>query len=653
MDDDELFKNICEKVRCTLLSADMEKLNYVREMQARLQHQSIFTNVLGTDKYVDEMDVDWIERVRSYSTEKSISDSLDGSESAELEHIMEEEELTAAKSEATEEQAGDVWQGYFKGFQILSEAQEGAIGDKKKCIELTCSDCDDTIINYLHAGISCFAVDLFYGTVVENQALILRVRESELKLSKEIGFPISSTIFAKLSPRLQYTGLMDPPDAEVVLNKGDELTLTSMREYSTHCSKSCVYVNAAFLFNDVNVFDYICIGSDIQVAVRRKDAHLRCTVEVGGKLCSRMPVLFPSRCTKFLVSMEELEDITFCKEVGINIIVSYIGGTAEYFENLQYALKTLGCDKMRIYARIVLNEVKGCDNDMDWMAENYDGFIIELSPSDMHPEKDILHLCPAGEAFIKHAYQLQKVIVLAPTLIANKRLIVDPAHYQHIFHYPDKYILPCDQSNSAFYFFYLQDSISELLIEEALSKQPYCDRSLTGSDTLARSVACASYEMHAPVIFVCSLTGRMAAKISHFRPRALIIFITRMKSAETFISMHHNVRFLYYNGITEENYYCSLYKHLLFGLLYAESQHLIKHNDNVMFVYRETASIRLPNKYVTYKFHARHFPQHLDKILFSKFPDGFFKNLSTQDVKDTKEVDSVSSTSSDILIKRV
>uniref|UniRef100_A0A0K8U184 Pyruvate kinase n=1 Tax=Bactrocera latifrons TaxID=174628 RepID=A0A0K8U184_BACLA len=653
MDDEELFKNICEKVRCTLLSADMEKLNYVREMQARLQHQSIFTNVLGTDKYVDEMDLDWIERVRSYSTEKSISDSLDGSESAELEHIMEEEEVTAAKSEATEEQASDVWQGYFKGFQILSEAQEGAIGDKKKCIELTCSDCDDTIINYLHAGISCFAVDLFYGTVVENQALILRVRESELKLSKEIGFPISSTIFAKLSPRLQYTGLMDPPDAEVVLNKGDELTLTSMREYSTHCSKSCVYVNAAFLFNDVNVFDYICIGSDIQVAVRRKDTHLRCTVEVGGKLSSRMPVLFPSRCTKFLVSMEELEDITFCKEVGINIIVSYIGGTEEYFENLQYALKTLGCDKMRIYARIVLNEVKGCDHDMDWMAENYDGFIIELSPSDKHPEKDILHLCPAGEAFIKRAYQLQKVIVLAPTLIVNKRLIVDPAHYHHIFHYPDKYILPCVQSNSAFYFFYLQDSISELLIEEALSKQPYCDRSLTGSDTLARSVACASYEMHAPVIFVCSLTGRMAAKISHFRPRALIIFITRMKSAETFISMHHNVRFLYYNGITVENYYCSLYKHLLFGLLYAESQRLIKHNDNVMFVYRETASIRLPNKYVTYKYHARHFPQHLDKILFSKFPDGFFKNQTAQDVKDSNEVDSVSSTSSDILIKKV
>lgn len=149
MDDDELFANICEKVRCALLSADMEKLNYVREMQARLQHQRIFTTALGSNKYVDEMDQDWTERVHSYSTEKSISDSFNASESAEMEHLIEEEAGTASKSDGTEEQIGDVWQGYFKGFQILSEAQEGAIGDRKKCIELTCSDCDDVIINYL------------------------------------------------------------------------------------------------------------------------------------------------------------------------------------------------------------------------------------------------------------------------------------------------------------------------------------------------------------------------------------------------------------------------------------------------------------------------------------------------------------------------
>ncbi|XP_036326350.1 uncharacterized protein LOC118739242 [Rhagoletis pomonella] len=632
--DEEIFANICENVRCTLLAADMDKLNYVRELQARVQYQNVFTKVLGSDDYVDEIESEWMTRVREYSSEKQSSEDLYEAELEAEEELLEteeedeEEKATMSKSiESEEELDVDVWQGYFKGYQILSEGQEGAFGDSKKCIELVNGECDASIDTYLRAGIRCFAIDLFYGTFVENQSLILRLRESELSYSKEIGFPISSTIFAKLSPRLQYTGLMEPPDLVVILNKGDEITLTNKREWSTHCSKKRVYVNAGFLFHEVNIFDYICIGCDVQVSVRKKDANLRCVVEVGGEIRSRLPVLFPSRCSKFLASQEELEDITFCKEVGINVLVSYIGGTQEYFDNLQYALKTLGCEKVRLYARIVINEVKGCGTDVNWMADHYDGFVIALSPSQQHPEPAILHLCPAAEELMKRAYLLQKVIVLEPSLIANKQLIVEPAHYRHIFLYPDKYIMPCNHTQSSFHFFYLQNSISELLIEEALSKVTYCDRSLTGSDSLARSVVCASYEMNAPLIFVCSLTGRMAAKIAHFRPKAHIILITRMKSAETFISMHHNVSLLYYNGKADENCYRSLYKHLLFGLLYAKSQQMLNHNENVIFVYSENASTRLPDKYVAYKFHTRYFPQHLDKILFSKFPRGFFEEM--------------------------
>ncbi|XP_053954381.1 uncharacterized protein LOC128860717 [Anastrepha ludens] len=629
--DEELFANICENVRCTLLASDMDKLNYVREMQARIQYQAVFTDMLGSGDYTDAMDNDWLSRLHRYNAENTSSEVFEGSELELAEELTEEgeeeEKATTSKSIESEELAVDVWQGYFKGFQILSVTQESVIGDNKKCIELVNGECRDAIVTYLRCGIRCFAIDLFYGTFIENQGLILRLRESELSYSKEIGFPVSSTVFAKLSPRLQYTGLMEPPDMVAVLKKGDHIILTNKREWSTHCTAKRVYINAGFLFVDVKPYDFICIGPDIQVCVHKKGTNLYCTVEGGGELRSRLPVLLPSHCTKFLLSQEELEDITFCKEVGINVIVSYIGGTEEYFDNVKNALKILGCEKMRLYARVVLNEIKGCDNDLDWMAEGYDGFVIDLSPSEQHPEQDILHLCPTADAFIKQAYLLQKVIVLDPTLITNKRLIVEPARYPHIFLYPDKYILPSDRSFSGFYFFYLHHSISELLIKEAFSKMPYCDRSLTGSDSLARSVVCASYEMNAALIFVCSLTGRMAMKIAHFRPKAQIIFITRMKSAETFISMHHNVTMLYYNGKADDNYHCALYKHILFGLMYAKSQQMVNHDDNVMFVYKENASTRLPDKYVAYKFHERYFPQHLDKILFSKFPHGFFEQM--------------------------
>ncbi|XP_067645815.1 pyruvate kinase [Eurosta solidaginis] len=622
--DEGLLDNICTHVRCSLLSADMAKLNYVREMQHRLQHQKMLTKVLGSDDYVDEIDQEWVCRVHRYNVEESISESLDGDDTLGDEIMVEEEEAAVPQPEESENLEIDVWQGYFKGFQMISETTEGATEENKKCIELLSVVCDEALDSYLHAGVRSFAIDLFYGNFIENQQLILRLRQCELNYSKEIGFPVSSTIFAKLSPRLQYTGLMEPPDLVVELKKGDKITLTNQRELSMHCTKNCVYVNGGFLFNDIHLCDFICIGPNIQVSVRKMDANLRCVVEIGGELKSRSPVLFPSRCSKFLISQEELEDITFCKEVGLNVIVSYIGGTKEYFENLQNALTTLGCKNMRLYARIVLNEIKGCDDDLNWMADSYDGFVVELSPSEQHPEQDILHLCPTADQFIKRVYQLQKVVIFQPTLIAEKRLILEPTYYPHVFLYPDKYILPCDRPVAGFYFFYLYDALAESVIKEALNELPYCDRSLTGSDSLARSIVCASIEMHAPLIFVCSLTGRMAAKIAHFRPKAQIIFITRMRSAEAFISLCHNVILLLYNGKSDDNYYCALYKHFLYGLLYAKSQGIVKHDDNVILVFEESASTRLPNKYVAYKYHSRYFPQHLDKILFSKFPYGFF-----------------------------
>ncbi|XP_068149037.1 pyruvate kinase PKM [Drosophila tropicalis] len=607
---DKIITNICSRLK--VIAVDVDKVQRAKELLASMQRRKTFFALLGHDDDVsiDKSQTD-LQRLESkfdlgYMDEDMPADYMEEDFSEELSLLAFDE---------------DHWHSYFKGFQIISATHDAYTNENNKCVELsTIYPCDRNLKSFLHSGVRCFLLDLFIGTQADNQALIVQLREAEISVSKEYGFPVVSTICVKLSPRFQYTGylcpdlLKDNPNG-VELKKGDSLILTVNREYSNASTASTIYVNARFLLCDVKQYDFILIDEQIQLMVlSRERDHLKCCVARGGLLRSYMPVLFPARCSKFRVSYEELEDLTFAREVGINVVISNMTGTVRYLDDLEHVMCDLQCDYLKIFARVVLNEIQGCDCEMNWAIKRYDGFLIELAEPSLVP--DIMHLCPNAEIFMQLAYATKKPMIFDAIHINEQKIRVDPSHYYYTFYYPDKYLVKCYQAQDDCYFSMLQESLFKHITPKALGRQPYCDNSHTGADSLAMMIVTASVECEAVAIVVCGVTTRMVQKIAHFRPFAPIIFVSQMRSAEDYVSLHHNVTMLSFRTTYFISHRRNTFRKAIYGLAYLADRKIVKQNDLILLVYNYEPGTTFPEKYLMYKFDKINFPKHMCKSMF-------------------------------------
>ncbi|KAH8239760.1 hypothetical protein KR032_007585 [Drosophila birchii] len=598
-----------------IISVDVEKLQRAKSQLASIQRRQTLYKLFGYDEdgsiAANDSDVWMIDS--KISVGSSGDDTID--EDAGNEEMS--QELCLLPFEP------DRWQNYFSGFEILTTPLATDPNENRKCIELSVNvACGQGLQNYLINGVRCFLINLAHGTQHDNQSLIVKLREAEINVSKEYGFPVVSSIMAKLSPRHQYTGSLSPlilPNESgerfVNLEKGKEVILTVDRTFSDRCTEQTIYVNARFLLIDVRPYDFILIGEEIQLMVRSADMDdIKCCVAKGGALYDYMPVLFPARCNRFQVSYEELEDLTFAREVGLNVVISHIVGTPKYLDDLEQSMEVMHCDGMRLYARVLLNEIQGCDGELNWAAKRYDGFLVELAPPSIVP--DIMHLCPDAECFMQMAYASQKPIIFDPRLLDEQKLRVDPAHYYYAFYYPDKYMVSCPPPKHNHYFRFLQDAIFQQIGPEALAKAPYCDRSHTGADSLAQSVVIASMQVNAVAIVVIGVTTRMAQKVAHFRPQAPIIFVSSLRSAEDYVTIYHNVTMLPFYSKQATEYKREVLLRATYAVAFLIKRKIAKQKDPIVLVYNYEEGTTFPEKYIIYKLDQRHFTAHLEKALF-------------------------------------
>ncbi|XP_037816433.1 uncharacterized protein LOC119606855 [Lucilia sericata] len=640
-----IIAELCEKLHCSELADDLERVNHAREMLAQLQQNEVFKNLqpdkenfdISSNHTVHKLSNILLETKQRLTTAKPSSSSTNTNQSIDGESIHnieenlqseEEGEYEMEKSLECEELSNDAWLGFFRGYEILEEncKETCVISENKQCIELCLKDDNSSVENYLRLGIRCFMIDLFIGTELEKQKLIFTLSESELKISREYGFPITTTLFALLSPRLQYTGIIDAKYSTEALEKGNEIILTTKRKYSTMGSCYKVYVNARFLLEDCKEGDYILIGPTLQLTIKEVlEEELKCIVTEPGMLASRLPVRFPARCSRLQISMEELEDITFAREVGINVLVSYKPGTQEYLNNLYDALNLLKCNNLRIFSRLMLNEYQEGDMDLDWIAERYDGFLVDLSiqqdscccrtiPTVI---PDILKLSSTSKNFINQVYNLKKPIILNPSLIAQNQLFVLAHHRPYIYYYPDKYIFSSATYSNAFQFYLLQNALSEQIRSTELSLQPFCDTSDLGEDTIARACVTASLESQAKAIVVCSAMPDMSIKLSHFRSAAPVILVSATKSLGDYISLYHHIVFMHFRNQGLYTYKEYVANAFIFVMIFLKSRQTLNAGDNVVLVYGSDQSSKLCDKYLVYKFDEKYFANNLEGILFT------------------------------------
>uniref|UniRef100_A0A1B0A0S1 Uncharacterized protein n=1 Tax=Glossina pallidipes TaxID=7398 RepID=A0A1B0A0S1_GLOPL len=620
-DVEELLEQINQKLNFSAVAADLERMNVAREQLNYLQQKYVMQQIFTGKTRPSTVTTSFLSlnnRLQTLQDEASeVSSALE--EKEELEEEIEEGMCNELQD--------DAWLGFFKDFKILSEDDELRISENKQCIEISDFDAN-ALESLLRGGVRCFMCDLFKGTGFENQKNILKLRESELNISRETGFPVLATLFGVLSPRMQFTGVLEPPDAVIPLEKGHNLILTYKREFSIHSTATKIFVNARFLMDDCKESDFILIGPKIQIKIDAiVKSELYCTVMESGLLRSRLPVRFPGRCNRVNVSLEELEDITFSREVGVQVLISYTPGNRQYFDDLNHTLALLNCENVRLGTRIVINEIKEEDDeDLDWIAESYDVFLFELSMTQQLDEckdrevpevaADVLQLSPGVVNFIKKVYALKKPIILNASLVAERRLFVHPSCLNEIFYYPDRYVFRTGYMENSFYFLFLQNAYFKQLASTQWVCQPFCDKSDTGSDTLARSCILSGEEHDVVAYIVYSVIPDMSIKLSHFRPSAPILYVTDIKSTSDYMSMYHKVVLLYYStrdtDIPHSEY---VYRSLLYGLAYLKAGRIVSKDKNVMLVYCTEEGTKLPDRYTNFKFPATNFAQLLTTVL--------------------------------------
>lgn len=638
-----IIGELCEKLHCSELADDFERVNHAREMLAQLQQNEVFENLQQnieikpisphTSRKLSSLLLKTKQRLNSLKVPLSSSSTSNESSDETSMHtlsesnIQVEEELELEQSLECEDLFEDAWLGFFRGYEIMETNQECVISENKQCIELNLRDENHTLENYLREGIRCFMIDLFVGTELENQKLIFKLRESELKISREYGFPVTATLIAMLSPRLQYTGMMGPRKPEEILEKGDIVILSTKRKYSSIGSLTKIYVNARFLIEDCKLGDFILVGPCIQLIIMEIfEEELKCKVVEPGILKSRLPVRFPMTCSRLQISLEELEDITFAREVGINVLICNKPGTQHHLDDFYDALRLLKCDNLRIFTRLVLNQYQKESIDLEWIAQRYDGFIVDLNIKQhddfcQHREEvspDTLKLSSAAESFLTAAYNMKKPIILKPSLIAKRQLLVQPHNILHIYYYPDKYIFSQEDYFLAFSFYMLQNAMSEEIpsFELSLTKS-FCDHSELGSDSLARACVAASFESQAKAIVICSSMPDMSIKLSHFRPKASIIQVSATKSIGDYISLYHHIVFMHFPTLDHYNNQVYTINAFIFVLIFLKSRHILNARENLILVYGSEKNQNLCDKYLVYKFDEQNFANNLEEILFS------------------------------------
>ncbi|XP_019890698.1 pyruvate kinase [Musca domestica] len=585
----------------------LRKLRHAHKTLTQLQQKVVLSKFgrLEDDKFPQN-------KTKKEFPTQNVADSeqLDDSDVFE-ESEAEEEDFEILETVKCSQLSEDSWLGYFAGYEILNKEEKIYLNGNKQCIELSGYNSDPkTLEDYLRAGMRCFFMDLFVGTEVDKQRCVFNLRNCELKISQEYGYPVNVSLFAILSPRCQYTGYFDDPTAVYEMEKGETLTLTTNRQYSTKGCRRKIYVRIISI-----------VGED-----------LNCEVMECGVLRSKSAVRFPGRCNRSRVSVEEIEDITFAREMGIGVLISYIAGTELYLKELQEVLGLLNCQNMQLGCRVVLNEMQEKENtNFEWIVKGYDVFLIEFKIASegfqegykgkakeittTNPE--ILNLSRTASNFLKSVYRQKKAIIMDCTPFVGRQLFVDPCNWPEVFYYPDKYFIKSDHgSYDSFQFHLLQRSIFNHMFPSLWSSSPfYCDESQSGCDTIARSCIAASLECNAAAILLCSILPDMAIKLSHFRPITPIYFLSATKSTADYISMYHNVIYLYqkhsdcYRKFVTEGFLC--------GLTYLHDRKLVTNGRCVILMYGHNSAIDLPDKYVILKFNAETFEENLNKLFIN------------------------------------
>lgn len=401
--------------------------------------------------------------------------------------------------------------------------------------------------------------------------------------------------------------------------EGEKIILTADRHWINKGNKRVLYVNFRNMISNFNEGDKIHIGNEIVVQVIRSvNISLECQILNSGSIYSQDLVQNPIYSfDNDDITYEEKEDLQLCIELNIKVIVIKDPRNQKYYENLY---KIIGKFRIRILTMVYISNLQdNQDEYIDWIAKTYDGLILYIDNKSLDesiPEKS--KITKSARYLIKQFYKRKKPYILGEYIQSQyyeKEFNLLNIHEDDLWYclfLPDRYL--CRFTKYGFLqaikyrqLLYERENLLPSLFQSCIKYCKFIDHSFLKSDTYARCIVRTAYDINASAILICSQSGRMAIKLSHYRPNCPIFILTNNRELGYYERIYHNIRIALYQDekirttTRNDDRTMNLTRKFIFGIMYGIMENIIKDLDTVIFVFRRDSNVGYPNKIIAHR----------------------------------------------------
>ncbi|XP_025027277.1 pyruvate kinase PKLR isoform X4 [Python bivittatus] len=397
----------------------------------------------------------------------------------------------------------------------------------------------------IKAGMNIARLNFSHGSHEYHAKSIANIREATQSFATNPLFyrPVAIALDTK-GPEIRTGLIKGGEDKEVELVKGSHLIVTTDPAFREKCDSHTIWMDYANLPKVVNVGGRIFIDDGLISLLVKELRPNSCVVEVenGGMLCSRKGVNLPGAKVDLpALSQQDKRDLEFGVEQGVDIVFASFIRKAGDVAAIRQVLGERGRN-IKIISKIENHEgVKRFDE------------ILEASDGIMVARGDLGIEIPAEKVFLAQKMMIGRCNRAGKPVICATQI--------------------AREAEAAMYH---QQLFQELRRLTPLSQDP--------TEVTAIGAVEASFKCCAAAIIVLTTSGRSAQILSRYRPRALIIAVTRNEQVARQTHLSRGVFPVMWHGAKQDVWAEDVDRRVQFGIEMGRVRGFLHSEDVVIIV---------------------------------------------------------------------
>ncbi|XP_063052639.1 pyruvate kinase PKM-like [Engraulis encrasicolus] len=454
----------------------------------------------------------------------------------------------------------------------------------------------DVLKEMIKAGMNVARLNFSHGSHEYHAETIKYIREAEQSFQPgTVEYrPVAIAMDTK-GPCIR-TGLIKGSDTEEVrLEKGHTIKLTTNDQFKDNCDDQNLWVDYKEMCSKVQVGNHVYVDNGL-ICLKVTNAggdFLECEIENGGMLGSKKGINVPGVSWDFPpVSEKDQKDLMFAVEQGINMVFASFMRKASDVQAIRSAMGEKG-KEMKVFAKIENHE--GCRK-FDEIMEASDGIMV--ARGNLGIEIPVEKVFLAQKMMIGRCNRMGKPVIcgmqMLESMIKKPRptraesndvanAVLDGADCLMLCGETAKGEYPVESvrmqhriAREAEAAMFHRQLFEELRRTSHLTRDP--------TEAVAIGAVEASFKCCASAIIVLTKSGRSAHMLSRYRPRSLIMAVTRNEQTARQCHMYRSVKPVFYNKPAHDVWAEDVDQRVMFAMEMGKHRKYFKSGDVVIVV---------------------------------------------------------------------